>query len=100
MASSRSKELSRNGYGRQFDRVNGQQPVEGIVSKRVRKAVQIAKDVGAARGIPVDPDGSGLLVNPAADVQYSQSSRIARAGHSSRVSDAKSRLSRAMSKAG
>src|ERR1035441_5724630 len=83
-----------------FDRVNGQQPVEAIVSKRVRKAVQIAKDVGAARGIPVDPDGSGLFVNPAADVQYSQSSRIGRAGHSSRISDAKSRLSRAMSKAG
>ena len=77
-----------------FDHVDGQQAVEAIVSKRVRKAVQIAKDVGAARGVPVDPDGSGLLVNPAADVQYSQSSRIGRAGHSSRVSDVKSRLSR------
>jgi hypothetical protein len=27
-------------------------------------------------------------VNPAADVQYSQSSRIGRAGHSSRISNA------------
>jgi hypothetical protein len=70
-----------------FDRVDGQQAVEGVIPKGVRQAVEIAENVGAAGRIPVDPDGSGLLVNPAADVQYSWSSRFARVGHSSRVSD-------------
>jgi hypothetical protein len=51
-----------------FDHVDSQQAVEGIAGERVWQAVEIAQDVGSAGGIPVDPDGPGLLVNPAADV--------------------------------
>jgi hypothetical protein len=58
-----------------FDHVDGQQPVEGVIRKRIGKVVQIAKHVGAAGGIPIDTDGSGLLMNPAADVQDSRFGR-------------------------
>src|SRR5580698_6618450 len=71
-----------------FDHVDGQQPVEGTVPKWVGKAVEIAKDVGAGGAVPIDPDGSRLLVNPAAHVQYSRCSRSGGVGHSSRVSKA------------
>jgi hypothetical protein len=84
-----------------LDHVDGQQPVERIVSKGVWKAVEVAKDVGARGGIPVDPDGSWLLVNSAADVQYPQGWGIARVGHSYRVSDVRRRRpSVELSKAG
>jgi hypothetical protein len=83
-----------------FDDVDGQQAVEGIVSKGVRRAVEIAKDVGAGGGILVDPDGSRLLVNPATDVQCSRFSRVGGVWHSSRVPNAMPHYSRANDQAG
>ena len=51
-----------------LDHMDRGQPVERTVGERVGKAIEVGQDVGAAVGIPVEPNGSGLLVNPAADV--------------------------------
>ena len=55
-----------------LDDVNGQHAVERVVGERVGEAVEVAQDVGAAGGIAVDPDGAGMLADPAADVERSQ----------------------------
>ncbi len=59
-----------------FDHVDGGEAVEGTVGERVGKAVEIDQDVGAAGGIAVDSDGTGLLMNPAADVEGLHASAI------------------------
>src|SRR5262245_19965171 len=74
-----------------LDHMDRRQPVERTVGEGVRKAVQVRQDIGAARGIPVQPDRSGLFMNPAADVKNSQA---ASRRHDSRVSSAKSHWSR------
>src|SRR5579872_4025577 len=52
-----------------LDDMDGAHARERIVAKRIRKAVEIADDVGAAARIPVDADGAGIFVDAAADVQ-------------------------------
>jgi hypothetical protein len=52
-----------------FDNVDRCEAVEGAVGERIREAVKVGQNVGAAGGIPVQPYGSGLFVNPAADVE-------------------------------
>src|SRR3954451_9675832 len=74
-----------------FDDVNRRETVERTIGEGIRKAVEIGEDVGAAVGIPVEPDGSGLLVDPAADVE---NLHITSRRHASRVSSAKSHWSR------
>src|ERR1035441_10542886 len=54
-----------------LDRVNGGHAVERTVGERVRQSIQVHQHVGAAGGVPVDSDRTGLLANPAADVEYS-----------------------------
>src|SRR5205807_5956651 len=60
-----------------FDDVDRGQPIEGTVREGIGKAIEIGEYVGAAVGIPVQPDAAGLLVNPAADVEYFQAVRTA-----------------------
>src|SRR4051812_1605661 len=69
------------------------QPVERPVGEGIGKTIEIGQHVGAAGGIPVEPDRSGLLVNPAADVEYLHP-LVAVFRHSSSVSTAKSHWSR------
>jgi hypothetical protein len=54
-----------------FDHVNGLQGVEGGISERVRKLVELANHVGSAGGVAVDANGSGEFVDAAADVEGS-----------------------------
>src|ERR1017187_1170404 len=58
-----------------LDYVNAGQAVEGVGSERVGKAVQIGQHVGVAGGIAVEPDGSSLLMNPAADIEDAERCR-------------------------
>src|SRR5262245_37062727 len=58
--------------GQVFDHVDGGDAIERAVAERVREAVEIGEDVGAARGIAVEAESARLLVNPAADVEDSQ----------------------------
>src|SRR5206468_1880331 len=83
-----------------LDYVNRRQPIERAVGERVRKAIEVGQNVGEARGIPVEPDRPGLLVNPAADVEDSHSRVVAAVRHSSRVSRAKSHWSRVTTSGG
>jgi len=71
------------------------QSIKRTIGERIRESVEIGQDVGAAGGIPVQPDRSGLLVNPAADVQDPQLLAVLR--HSSRVSSANQSASDATS---
>src|SRR5262249_8488809 len=64
--------------------------IEGAIGERIRKTVEVGQNIGAAGGIPVDSDGTGLLVNPAADVENSHPFSIASFRHCSSVSTAKS----------
>src|SRR5690349_16721197 len=77
-----------------LDNVNRQHAVEAVIAERIRGAVEVAQHVGAARGIAVDADGTGPLVDPAADIQRSYASRIAIFRHSSSTSTAKAAWSR------
>ena len=52
-----------------FNDVDRANLVERAVPKRVREPVQVTKDIGAGGGIPVDPEGTGILVDPAANVE-------------------------------
>src|SRR4051794_28576997 len=56
-----------------FNDVDGGEAIEGTVGEGVRKPVELDEHVGAAGGIPVYSNGTGLLVNPAADVESHQS---------------------------
>lgn len=57
-----------------FNDMNGLQAVERAVPERVRKVVQVAKNVGAAPRIAVDAQRARQLVDAAADVQNQRSS--------------------------
>src|SRR6185437_2079621 len=48
-----------------LDHVDGCKAIEGTIGERIGKAVEVGNHVGAAGGIPVEPNGSWLLVNPA-----------------------------------
>jgi len=69
------------------------------LATEVTNWVEVGENVGAAVGIPVEPDGSGLLVNPAADVEDLQRA-LAVFRHSSKVSSAKSHWSRVITSGG
>src|ERR1035437_6721035 len=83
-----------------FDHVDRRQPVERAVGERIGKAVDAQQDFGAAGGIAVDSDGSGLLVNSAADVERPHASETTCFRHASRVSSAKSHWSRVITNGG
>src|SRR5579862_8025279 len=82
--------------GKMLDDMNGAQLIEGVIAERIRQPVELAQHIGAAGGIPVDTNRSGKFVDPAADVEDSQFSRLIRLRHSSRMSMAKSAWSRVM----
>src|SRR5215472_1142432 len=52
-----------------FDYVNRGNAVERLVGKGIRKTVEVGQNIGAAGGIAIEPNGAGLLANPAADVE-------------------------------
>src|SRR5579883_3243645 len=88
-----------------LDYMDRRQAVERAVGKRVRVPVEVREDVGAAGGIAIDSDGTGLLVNPAADVEYPHpfsmaASEAACARHSSSVVAANSHWSRVTTRGG
>ncbi len=77
--------------GHVLDNVDGPDFVEGVIAERVRKVVEIAKDVGARSGNAVDADRAGIFVNPTPNVENSRLQRRGRAfRHPSSVSTAKS----------
>src|SRR5690348_6075088 len=79
-----------------LDDVNGGEAVEGAVGERIGEAIEVDENVGAAGGIPVDSNGTGLLMNPAADVEDSHPCCVASRRHCSNVWIAKSHWSRVM----
>src|SRR5439155_21128291 len=72
-----------------LDHMDRKHAVEAVIAERIRGAVEIAQNVGAAGGIAVDADGARPLVDAAADVQRSYTSWIAIFRHSSSTSTAK-----------
>jgi hypothetical protein len=58
--------------GEVLDDVNGTQLVEGAVGERVGSVVEVAENVGAAVRIPVDADGTRVLIDAAADIKHFQ----------------------------
>ena len=66
-----------------LDDVNRTERVERTVGERVGKTVQLAEDVGAAPRVPVDADGTRLLVDAAADVEYAHGPTVVVSGHGS-----------------
>ena len=55
-----------------LDHVHSLQRVERRIAERVRDAIEIAQDVGAAGGIAIDTDRALPFVDPAADVECTQ----------------------------
>jgi len=55
-----------------LDHVHGLQRVERRIAERVRDVVEVAQYVGAAGGIAIDTDRAWTLVDPAADVECTQ----------------------------
>src|SRR5579872_6709682 len=60
-----------------FDDVDGCEAVERPVREGIREAVEVCQNIGAAGGIPIDSNGTGLLVNPAANVEHFHSFAVA-----------------------
>jgi len=54
--------------GHVLDHVDRAQLVERAIRERIGETVEIADHVGFAGEIPVDPDGTGILADTAADV--------------------------------
>ena len=54
-----------------LDDVDGGEPVEGAIGERVGEMVEVRQHIGTAGGIAIDSDGTGLLVDPAADIEDS-----------------------------
>src|SRR6185437_13454276 len=57
--------------GNVLDDVNCTNKAKLAIGERIREMVQIAEDVGTARGIAVDSDRSRIFVNATTDVKCS-----------------------------
>lgn len=74
-----------------LDHVHGANFIEDAVLERIWMYIQIAKHICRGAGDAVDPDCAGILVYPAANVEYpAPCSRWTTRRHSSSVSTAKS----------
>ena len=54
--------------------------VKGRIAKGIGDLIELAKHVGPAGGVPIDPDRSGEFVNAASDVENSQTTIVALRG--------------------
>lgn len=56
--------------GQVLDDVNGPQLIEGAVGEGVGGMVEVAENVGAAVGVPIDANGARVLIDSAANIKH------------------------------